>query len=100
MKKFAKILVICLMLITIISFSYQTSFGAIQVAQPNITSSQMGETAALQAAVVLAAGIVSAAYALGYALGRAYGHHSFGGEEVLAYNPITHNPSDFSSFDN
>ncbi|MDQ8003772.1 MAG: hypothetical protein REI64_03165 [Pedobacter sp.] len=86
------------MAITVISFTYQTSFGAEQVVgELNVVSQIENEKVDLVGAVVL---VVGAFYAAGYALGRAVGHSVHGSEEIALAEISVHNPADFSSFDN
>lgn len=103
MKKFSKIVVACLMAITVISFSYQTSFGAEQVVgELNIATQISEERVDVTGFILAAMAVVGGVYAAGYALGRAYGHYVHGGkEEQVALAEISvYNPADFSSFDN
>lgn len=93
---------IALMLISVISFSYQTSFGSGQVVKYVYTDShynQEANIAAAAAVVGIVAGVVGAAYAAGYALGRAYGHYRYGEQTPMEYSVIKHVPADFSAFD-
>jgi len=102
MRNFSRIVIAFLMVITVISFTYQTSFGAQKVTIESKLNTQITEERVVYAAAAGAVvGVVGAFYYAGTIIGRAVGHYVHGAnEEVTLAEVSVHNPADFSSFDN